>query len=112
MSDINQQDLNSEAVPFFARYLEGQVCEELSEAEMEVVRGGDSTATTLKYPSDQEDSGGGAVTLKYPSDQEDSGGIGFSDITIPSAQELIKNFFGGKGLTADYLTNQDEGDRR
>lgn len=96
MSDINQQDLNSEAVPFFARYLEGQVCEELSEAEMEVVRGGDSTATTLKYPSDQED----------------SGGIGFPDTTIPSAQELIKNFFGGKGLTADYLTNQDEGDRR
>jgi hypothetical protein len=112
MSDINKQDLNSEAVPFFARYLEGQVCEELSEEEMEVVRGGDGNTTTLKYPSDQEDGGGTVMTQKFPSDQEDSGSTGFSDITIPSTQELLKRFLGAKGLTADYLINQDEGERR
>ncbi|WP_414583183.1 microviridin/marinostatin family tricyclic proteinase inhibitor [Scytonema sp. PCC 10023] len=73
MSKINLQDLNSPAVPFFARYLEGQ-CEELSVEEMEAVTGG-CQATTKKYPSDLEDGGGGIVTtLKYPSDNEDGGG--------------------------------------
>ncbi|KAB8314177.1 microviridin/marinostatin family tricyclic proteinase inhibitor [Tolypothrix campylonemoides VB511288] len=74
MSKINLQDLNSPAVPFFARYLEGQ-CEELSVEEMEAVTGGGQINTTLKYPSDLEDVGGGTVTtLKYPSDQEEGGG--------------------------------------
>ena len=67
MSDIDKQQ--SKAVPFFARYLEGQ--RELLEEEMEATVGGRG-AMTEKYPSDAED-GGGAVTLKYPSDAEDGG---------------------------------------
>jgi hypothetical protein len=68
MSDQNKEDLNSEAVPFFARFLEGQSAEEMSEEEMEAVKGG-GDAMTMKYPSDQED--GGVVTRKYPSDGDD-----------------------------------------
>ncbi|MFH7028993.1 MAG: microviridin/marinostatin family tricyclic proteinase inhibitor [Heteroscytonema crispum UTEX LB 1556] len=91
-------DNNEKALPFFARYLEEQFCEDLSEEEMDAVQGGlrfaapptrkhppespDGIATTLKYPSDQEDGGGGnpitnklkdeyAVTKKYPSDGDD-----------------------------------------
>ncbi|HEY9794404.1 MAG TPA: microviridin/marinostatin family tricyclic proteinase inhibitor [Leptolyngbyaceae cyanobacterium] len=81
MSDQNKEDLNSEAVPFFARFLEGQSAEEMSEEEMEAVAGG-KRYMTRKYPSDNEDNisggsgGGGAVTMKYPSDQEDGGGGG------------------------------------
>ncbi|MBW4626663.1 MAG: microviridin/marinostatin family tricyclic proteinase inhibitor [Brasilonema octagenarum HA4186-MV1] len=85
MSDNDQQALNDKAVPFFARYLEGQFCEDLSEEEMETVHGGltavsapakDEIATTLKYPSDNED--GGGFTKKYPSDKDDVGGGGFT----------------------------------
>ncbi len=73
MSDQNKEDLNSEAVPFFARFLEGQSAEEMSDEEMEAVKGG-GDAMTMKYPSDQEDgSGGGAVTMKYPSDSDEGG---------------------------------------
>jgi hypothetical protein len=72
---------NEQALPFFARYLEGQFCEDLSEEEMSEVQGGlrfahptrpkkDEILTTLKYPSDNED-GGGSLTKKYPSDQEE-----------------------------------------
>ncbi len=86
MTDEKRQDLNSHAVPFFARYLEGQL-EELSDEEAEAVGGGNSfanefpcdfyEAVTLKFPSDNEDSDGGPiVTLKFPSDQEDGGGGG------------------------------------
>jgi Serine endopeptidase inhibitors len=82
MSDIKLEDLDSPAVPFFARYLEGQYCEDLSEEELSGVGGG-TTLYTKKYPSDQEDSGcvtskfkDLVQTLKYPSDQEDSGGGG------------------------------------
>ena len=84
-----------QAVPFFARYLEGQFCEDLSVEEMNEVHGGlrllppttkhppesdDGIVTTLKFPSDQEDGGGGhdnklkdeyAVTKKYPSDSDE-----------------------------------------
>lgn len=34
MSNIKVEDLDSQAVPFFARYLEGQICEDLSTEEM------------------------------------------------------------------------------
>ncbi|MBD2193911.1 MULTISPECIES: microviridin/marinostatin family tricyclic proteinase inhibitor [Calothrix] len=78
MSDIKLHDLDSPAVPFFARYLEGQYSEELSEEELSGVGGGIRFATK-KYPSDHENGGGItkprkdeiAVTLKYPSDHED-----------------------------------------
>lgn len=68
MSDIDKQQ--SKAVPFFARYLEGQ--REMLEEEMEVMVGGRG-AMTEKYPSDHED-GGPIVTQKFPSDAEDGGG--------------------------------------
>ncbi|WP_026732812.1 microviridin/marinostatin family tricyclic proteinase inhibitor [Fischerella sp. PCC 9605] len=69
MSESKEQ-----ALPFFARYLEGQFCEDLSEEEMNAVQGGWG-ATTLKYPSDNEEShnreDGIAVTKKYPSDADE-----------------------------------------
>jgi Serine endopeptidase inhibitors len=72
---------NEQALPFFARYLEGQFCEDLSEEEMSTVQGGlkfayptrpqkDAIFTTLKYPSDNEESGP-VVTKKYPSDADE-----------------------------------------
>lgn len=78
-----ENSLNSQNLPFFARYLEGQFCEDLSEEEMNEIQGGLSVVTlaypsdrdiavTLKYPSDNED-GFGGLTRKYPSDHEDSG---------------------------------------
>jgi hypothetical protein len=68
MSDNNEQ-----VVPFFARYLEAQFCDDLSEAEMDGVQGGLKLAapTTLKFPPEGPD--GIATTLKFPSDQEDGG---------------------------------------
>jgi hypothetical protein len=76
MSNSNNNNINSEPVPFFARYLEGQL-EDLSEEEMAEVVGG-STFVTMAYPSDQEVADDGIVsTKKYPSDQE---GSGFSPI--------------------------------
>lgn len=72
MSNSNNDNINSKPVPFFARYLEGQL-EDLSEEEMADVVGG-STVTTMAYPSDQEGRDDGIMTTqKYPSDHEDSG---------------------------------------
>ncbi|MBD1939416.1 microviridin/marinostatin family tricyclic proteinase inhibitor [Microcoleus sp. FACHB-68] len=90
---------NEKAVPFFARFLESQNIEELSEEDMEAAAGGKcrkkskcngggiavtekypsdqeegGDVTTTKYPSDAEDEGEVMVTMKYPSDAEDSGG--------------------------------------
>ena len=73
----NQQNSNGENVPFFARYLEGQIYQEMSTQETENVKGGFSggQVVTLAYPSDNEDVGGGqVVTMAYPSDNEDVGG--------------------------------------
>ena len=78
MSEINKQNLNAKEVPFFARYLEGQGYEELSENELDNIRGGylHPKPTTRKYPSDSEDGGdGGPVTLKYPSDNDEAFGL-------------------------------------
>ena len=81
MSDNNQKNLNSRAVPFFARYLEGQSIEDLSTEEIETVKGGNVDLTKFnifskKYPSDHEDQLGSnmAMTRKYPSDHEDGSG--------------------------------------
>ncbi|MEH1962620.1 MAG: microviridin/marinostatin family tricyclic proteinase inhibitor [Nostoc sp.] len=96
MSEIKPEDLNSQAVPFFARFLEGQNGEDLSDQQSEAISGG-QTAMTQKFPSDSEDGvvetkkypsdsdeqavtqkchsdheHGGAVTLKYPSDGDDA----------------------------------------
>lgn len=79
MSDIDKQDLKQEAVPFFARYLEGQInfIEEVSSEKAQAVGGGRTLYTTAKYPSDAEDSlggGGTLVTTAYPSDEDSLGG--------------------------------------
>jgi hypothetical protein len=110
MSDINKQDLKQEAVPFFARYLEGQInfIEEISDEETQAVVGSGEgvkkklpnnekhplgcggKVMTEKYPSDNEDvSGGGIlVTRKYPSDNEDvSGGEIAMTLKYPSDNE-------------------------
>jgi hypothetical protein len=50
-------------LPFFARYLEGQ---ETLQVKTRLKAG-----LTLKYPSDQEDTGGGHTTQKYPSDDDE-----------------------------------------
>ncbi|MEH2310878.1 MAG: microviridin/marinostatin family tricyclic proteinase inhibitor [Nostoc sp.] len=80
MSENKPEELNSQAVPFFARFLEGQNFENLSEQESEEISGGncgvtkknkknkDTIAQTLKYPSDQED----VVTKKAPSDSDEA----------------------------------------
>ncbi|MBN3898726.1 MAG: microviridin/marinostatin family tricyclic proteinase inhibitor [Nostoc sp.] len=69
MSEIKPEDLNSQAVPFFARFLEGQNGEDLSDQQSEAISGG-CTVVTQKYPSDNED--GGVVTKKYPSDSDEA----------------------------------------
>ena len=80
MSKNNAEDLPLQAVPFFARFLEGQNWEDLSEQESETISGGytkktkkpifydptinpnivistlpPSLAMTAKYPSDGDD---------------------------------------------------------
>lgn len=73
MPENRPEDSNSQAVPFFARFLEGQNVEEISDEESEAVSGGVKYRTE-KYPSDNED-GGIVTTLKYPSDNEDGGPV-------------------------------------
>ncbi len=77
MSKNKPEDLNSQAVPFFARFLEGQSLEDLSDEESKAIIGGcnhainkknDEGVQTLKFPSDQED---GAVTKKHPSNSDE-----------------------------------------
>ncbi|WP_375504987.1 microviridin/marinostatin family tricyclic proteinase inhibitor [uncultured Nostoc sp.] len=81
MSENKPEELNSQAVPFFARFLEGQNFEDLSDEESEGIGGGSCGLTkkdkgqtkkypkpqTKKFPSDQED----VVTEKYPSDSDE-----------------------------------------
>lgn len=77
MSEKEQQPQKSSDLPFFARYLEGQYCEDLSEQEMEIL-GSQGQYITLAYPSDQEGKDITnafqdfiAVTNKFPSDGDD-----------------------------------------
>jgi bacteriocin-like protein len=76
VSNIDINDLNYNAVPFFARYLEEQSFEELSAKEMEAVQGGKTdgglgvpkkildTPQTQKFPSDQEDGSPGLDSIR------------------------------------------------
>jgi bacteriocin-like protein len=54
-------------VPFFARYLEGQVTQDLSEEELKKISGGVGVGVTHKHPSDADEE----HTTKYPSDGDD-----------------------------------------
>ena len=79
MSDSNQQnfDSSSQAVPFFARYLEGQAFEDLSEEEIDGIRGGmkiefaDFNKALMDLDQPDKDFPMW-VTHKYPSDGDDS----------------------------------------
>ncbi|WP_424098853.1 microviridin/marinostatin family tricyclic proteinase inhibitor [Moorena producens] len=104
MSNMDKPEENSQAVPFFARYLEGQWCEELSEEEMDDVRGGRGFAMTRKYPSDWEDSVG-CFTRKYPSDQEEGGGGPVMTKKYPSDHEEG----GGGPMTEKFPSDQEDG---
>lgn len=104
MSNMEKPEENSQAVPFFARYLEGQWCEELSEEEINNVRGGRRFAFTEKYPSDWED-GGGCFTRKYPSDHEEGGGPALTK-KYPSDHE---EGGGGPVLTDKFPSDQEDG---
>ncbi|NEO41738.1 MAG: microviridin/marinostatin family tricyclic proteinase inhibitor [Moorea sp. SIOASIH] len=90
MSDMNKPEENSQAVPFFARYLEGQFREDLSKEEMEAVKGGSQfpiPSITRKSPSDLEDwlpvtqnkfLDDVVVTMKAPSDNDEEIILGFN----------------------------------
>ena len=110
MSDMNERDSNQEAVPFFARYLEGQLdyMEDVSEEEMQAMAGG-YKGVTRKFPSDQEDhpGGGTVMTKKFPSDQEDHPGGG-TVVTqkFPSDQEDHSD---RGAMTLKYPSDSDEG---
>ncbi|MEL6162671.1 MAG: microviridin/marinostatin family tricyclic proteinase inhibitor [Cyanobacteria bacterium J06628_3] len=98
MSEQGKKELNSEVVPFFARYLEGQYCEDLSEEEMNEVYGGLSKPEKLKKPSDLKDI---AMTMKYPSDNEDSSPkhppVGISRKYPSDTDEAMTNKFPSDG---------------
>ncbi|HLO89311.1 MAG TPA: microviridin/marinostatin family tricyclic proteinase inhibitor [Nostocaceae cyanobacterium] len=66
MSNIKVENLDSQAVPFFARFLENQDCEDVSAEETEKISGG-IRVVTLRYPSDSDVI---SVTRRYPSDHE------------------------------------------
>ncbi|NMG05765.1 microviridin/marinostatin family tricyclic proteinase inhibitor [Brasilonema sp. UFV-L1] len=100
MSDNNKPALNANVVPFFARYLEGQFCEDLTEEEMQEVKGGIGYATTLAYPSDNESPDNIAYTLKYPSDEED----GFSQIATKKYPSDNDEYT----VTQNYPSNSDD----
>ncbi|MCL2933940.1 MAG: microviridin/marinostatin family tricyclic proteinase inhibitor [Trichodesmium sp. MAG_R03] len=55
MSKNTSEQSNTQAVPFFARFLEAQPVAQVNKE-------------TIKYPSDSEE---GAETKKYPSDWEE-----------------------------------------
>lgn len=111
MSDNDKQDL-LQAVPFFARYLEGQInfIEEISESESQDVGGG-TTAMTLKYPSDNEEGSGDgkiAMTKKYPSDNEDSLGGGGVPVTRKYPSDCEDSLGGSKVVTQKYPSDGDD----
>ncbi|MBR8833205.1 MAG: microviridin/marinostatin family tricyclic proteinase inhibitor [Stigonema ocellatum SAG 48.90 = DSM 106950] len=95
MSESKTKDSNSQAVPFFARFLEEQnFVEEISDEESEAANGGHKVATR-KYPSDAEDV---AVTLKYPSDGDD---VVVTTLKYPSDGEDV-------AVTQKYPSDSDE----
>ena len=65
---------NSKELPFFARYLEGQITQEISAEEAKKIGGGLSPLATFKYPSDVDEiipPKDAATTHKFPSDLDE-----------------------------------------
>ena len=59
---------DAKGLPFFARYLEGQIDQEISDEALEkIAGGGKGRVETEKYPSDNDE----VETKKYPSDDDD-----------------------------------------
>ncbi|MBE7384949.1 MAG: microviridin/marinostatin family tricyclic proteinase inhibitor [Leptolyngbya sp. SIO1E4] len=70
--------IDAREVPFFARYLEKQITQELSEEEAKKVSGGVSPLVTFKTPSDIDEVATPKkfdVTHKYPSDGDEDHGV-------------------------------------
>ncbi|MEM9816465.1 MAG: microviridin/marinostatin family tricyclic proteinase inhibitor [Cyanobacteria bacterium P01_D01_bin.6] len=77
MADYSR-DRKPQEVPFFARYLEKQITQELSEEEAKEVSGGASPLVTFKTPSDIDEVSTPKktyVTQKYPSDGDEDYGV-------------------------------------
>ena len=116
MDEIKIDDLNpTPELPFFARFLEGQM-EDLSEAEANEVTGGKTRIglpidgfITNKYPSDLEDGHGGDIpmTKKYPSDREDHHGGGI--VTTQKYPSDGEDHHGGMAMTLKYPSDNEEG---
>lgn len=106
MSEMKPEDLNSQAVPFFARFLEGQNCEDLSDQQSEAISGG-NIVVTQKYPSDSDE----AITQKYPSDNEDGGVVTKkypSDSDEAVTQKCPSDHKDGRVVTLKYPSDGDE----
>jgi hypothetical protein len=50
-----KNDSKTQRLPFFERYLEGQIPQALSKENLKKINGGDGYATTHKYPSDGDE---------------------------------------------------------
>jgi hypothetical protein len=81
MSDVKIKDLPP--VPFFARFLEGQFSNDLSEEEMKAIRGGS------------------VVTMAAPSDQE---GVPIGELPCPDIRKMIENGFPGCPPAGNLVT--------
>ncbi|MEM7065806.1 MAG: microviridin/marinostatin family tricyclic proteinase inhibitor [Cyanobacteria bacterium P01_B01_bin.77] len=69
MTQRKNSNNNASAVPFFARYLEGQVTQKLTQADLEKISGGNKEPIqTDRFPSDVDD----PITMKYPSDSDEA----------------------------------------
>lgn len=95
----DQQESNSPEVPFFARYLEGQL-EDLPPEETESISGGTGGNLTGEIREDLEDLI--AVIQKFPSDSEDS--LLIATRKYPSDHEDLT------AVTLKYPSDHEEGD--
>ncbi|MGB3755540.1 MAG: microviridin/marinostatin family tricyclic proteinase inhibitor [Rivularia sp. (in: cyanobacteria)] len=115
MSNNDKKANNSSSVPFFARYLEGQFISEVSEEEMDRVKGGKNSSLpiedivySLKYPSDNEDSSPGheIITNKYRDIEDIGSGGGFTKKYPSDADEAMTMKYPSDGddeLPPDYF---------
>jgi hypothetical protein len=114
VDEIKVNDLDPTDLPFFARFLEGQM-EDLSAAEADEIVGGRvriarpiGIVFSKKYPSDHEDSRGCVLpmTKKYPADREDLPGDLVVTQKFPSDGE--DNHGGGIATTLKYPSDNED----